>query len=134
MTMLSRCIVASIVVAGMAISAFGEESKDYLGEFVGHSLPGYGRIVQSGIVMMEAGSRVSETEGRAASHVREALSKLCRDHGGIGVVNFRVDMALGPLSQKTGTTVEVLEHGVKYLVYGDCVLSAVPLESPTDKR
>jgi hypothetical protein len=102
------------------------DDRPYLGSFVGASLPGYGHIVVSGVVVMQSrGTYLQASDG---------LTKLCQQHGGIGIVNFRVDMALGQLWQKTGTTVEVLEHGVKYLLYGDCVLSAVPLESPTDKR
>lgn len=135
MTMLRVCLLSSIVLPIMTISVFADESKDtYLGEFVGPSLPGYARILKSGIVMIESGSRLTETEGRASLRLSDALTKLCRQHGGIGIVNFRIDMELGHLSKQTDTTVEVTEHGVKYMMYGDCVLSAVPLESPTDKR
>lgn len=133
MFILSLSLLATIVVFGLS---WADEKTAYLGSFVGPSLPGYGPIKESGIVVWEDGSEFTEIDGHTKStydRASAALTALCRKNGGIGIVNFRIDMELGRLSRRNATSIEVREQGIKYLLYGDCVLSAVPLDPP-DKR
>ena len=123
------------VILGMSSMAWADENKPYLGEFVGSSLPGFGRILQSGVVVWEDASEFTEVDGpKRYLRASNSLTALCRQKGGIGIVNYRIDMELGRLSKNTDTSIEVTERAIKYLVYGDCVLSAVPLDSLPDKR
>lgn len=128
------CLLASMCFFGLS---WADEKKTYLGSFVGPSLPGYGFINESGIVVWEDGSEFTEIDGHTKSaydRASAALTALCRKNGGIGIVNFRIDMELGRLSRRNAASIEVREQGVKYLLYGDCVLSAVPLDVPPEQR
>lgn len=124
---MNMVIVFLFTPVGMAFSETGKLSKNWIGSFVGASIPGQ-EIKSTQIVTLIGQSRVA-SEMKIGDILRE-LERDCAEGNGLAIVNVRIESHLGTFGKLAAKgTLETNVGGRDVLIYGDCVLE-VSQKSP----
>lgn len=111
----------------VAVSAWANESNEWLGVFVGDTLPEYS-IKRTQIVFTRNAD--VPTESVRLERAIADLGNNCKSAKGVAVVNIRISFALGAISERLPTGERSISPAKEYFAYADCVLEVVPSKPP----
>lgn len=104
-------------------------SKEWLGSYVGSRIPGY-EVKKSSLVGISGWQSADQmVKADAKRPLAAELEDICiesRD-GGIGLINIRSTLALGPVPGPRNAPNSIISNGMYKELVADCVNEAVPL-------
>ncbi|HJT21838.1 MAG TPA: hypothetical protein VJ746_15280 [Nitrospira sp.] len=113
MTIVTWLFVSSQSMAAPSGSDEGSRGKQWLGAYVGSSVPGY--VVNSSFIV-DYSATDTVKKAVTASVIRNMIAA-CQSGGGVALTNFRVSISTGRMPISSG----LVDPGIFMQGIGDCV-------------